>query len=48
MYNKLALEFLENGLSLALEPSLFTVHGPFSPNKATSEEQPGPPLCCRF
>jgi len=44
MYSRLALEFHECGLEMVSVPLAFTWHGPFSPKRATSEEQPGPPV----
>ena len=36
--------FHEYGLEVVAVPSAFTLHGPFSPNSATSLEHPGPPV----
>ena len=36
--------FHEYGLIVVSEPSGETLHGPFSPNSATSLEHPGPPV----
>lgn len=44
MYSSEAFTFQEYGLVAVADPSALTVHGPFSPKRATSDEQPGPPV----
>jgi hypothetical protein len=44
MYIMLAFAFQENLFGVVAVPFSLTLHGPFSPKSATSEEQPGPPV----
>ena len=44
MYSTFAFEFHECGFDVVPDPSAVTLHGPFSPKRATSLEHPGPPV----